>query len=202
MKKWISIGVFAMLSGSGLLFGQRTEIRFHHIGLEEGLSHSLVSSVAEDSLGFLWFGTQDGLNRYDGYGFHTYYKGNSNRAPSDSWISRLYVDRANQMWIWYTGKGIERYDPFSETFHQYFADSLSTGSISSTSIVTGSQLIYNVFMEDSDGSLWIGTDHGLNRYLREEDAFEVFLSDPEDPRTLSNNEIITLSEDREGYVWI
>ena len=184
------------------LRGQQSEIRFHNIGVDEGLSHSLVSTVAEDSLGFIWFGTQDGLNRYDGYSFKTYFKGNDNRSPSDSWISSLYVDQYNQIWIWYFGIGFERFNPFSETFHQYKPDSLIPGSISSNINVNVENLLYKEFFEDSDGTLWIGTDRGLNRYNRSDYTFEVFLHDPTDPGSLSNDHIVSITEDIEGYLWV
>ena len=184
------------------LHGQQTEIRFHNLGVGDGLSHSLVNSIAEDSLGFIWFGTQDGLNRYDGYEFKTYYKGSDNRSPSDSWITSLYFDRANQLWICYNEVGLERFDPFTETFHPYHADTLIPGSISSTSYVSGAHDMYRHFFEDSDGMLWIGTNRGLNRYNREDDSFEVYLHNPEDPGSLSDNRIITISEDLRGFLWI
>ena len=65
-------------------------IRFHNIGLADGLSHSLVFTFLEDDLGFLWFGTQDGLNRYDGYEFKVYHAGKSNRSPSKTG-SRTFI---------------------------------------------------------------------------------------------------------------
>jgi signal transduction histidine kinase/ligand-binding sensor domain-containing protein/AraC-like DNA-binding protein len=195
-------GILLLVTISGELRGQYSEIRFHHIDVEDGLSHSLVLDMEEDSLGFLWFGTQDGLNRYDGYEFRTYYKGSSNRTPSDSWIRTLYTDRHNQLWIWYTGLGIERYDPVSEKFHRYEADRSVPGSISSTSHMSGQELTYEFFFEDSDGALWIGTNDGLNRYHREADTFEVFRHSPEDVHTLSNNRISAIAEDNMGFLWV
>jgi len=196
------LGILLLVATAGELRGQESEIRFHHIDVEDGLSHSLVMAMEEDSLGFLWFGTQDGLNRYDGYEFRTYYKGSSNRTPSDSWIRTLYIDRHNQLWILYTGLGLERYDPVSETFHRYEADRAVPGSISGTIFNSSPGLSDEFFFEDSDGALWIGTDDGLNRYHREADTFEVFLHSPHDVHTLSDNRISSIAEDSLGLLWV
>ena len=185
-----------------MLQAQQSEIRFHHIGNREGLSHSLVLSIVEDSLGFIWIGTQDGLNRYDGYGFRTYYKGDSHRSPSDSWVSDLYIDNSNQLWITYSGVGLDRFDPLTETFYTYLPDSLSEGSISSNLFSPGQTSLSRSFFEDSDGHLWIGTANGLNLYHRSEDTFTIFRHDPEDPHSLSDNRIVHLFEDAGGFLWV
>src|SRR5512147_1605673 len=63
-------------------------LRFDHIGIEQGLSQSSVQAIFQDSLGFLWFGTQDGLNRYDGYTFKTYKPDpDAPNSLSDRWIN-------------------------------------------------------------------------------------------------------------------
>ncbi len=203
LKKRSYLYLFLLfIHGFGNLQGQRSEIRFHHLGVDDGLSHSLLSSVEEDSLGFLWFGTQDGLNRFDGYEFRTYFKGASLRTPSDSWIKGLYMDGHNQLWIWYNGSGLERYDPVSETFRRYHADPDVPGSISSEISTSGNNIVYDDFFEDSDGDLWIGTEQGLNRYHREDDTFEVFLYDPAVPGSLTHNQISSITEDDRGSLWI
>lgn len=194
--------IFVFLNACLFLHGQQTEIRFHHIGTEDGLSHSLVSSILEDSLGFLWFGTQDGLNRYDGYSFRTYYKGKTSRSPSDSWISQIYTDKRNQLWIIYSGLGLERFDPETETFHTYLPDPGIEGSISSNSFTGGQPSMSKIFFEDSEGRLWIGTDRGLNLYNREEDSFTHYLNDPDDSSSLSDNNVVTLFEDSKACLWV
>jgi ligand-binding sensor domain-containing protein len=199
MRKILS---FLFLAGISMhIAGQKSDVRFHHIGVDEGLSHSLVFSIGEDTLGFIWFGTQDGLNRYDGYQFKTYFKGETIRDPSDSWISSLYIDSHQQMWIRYSGSGLDRYDPVRETFHAYRADSLK-GSISSTASISGENRISSGFYEDRSGKLWIGTDKGLNRYLRESDSFITYRSYEHDEGTLSSDQIVSITGDRNGYLWI
>ncbi|MFO7935182.1 MAG: two-component regulator propeller domain-containing protein [Bacteroidales bacterium] len=202
MKKPVLIWLCLICTCLQFVYGQNPEIRFHNIGIRDGLSHSLVTSVAEDSLGFLWFGTQDGLNRYDGYEFKTYFKGSGNRHPSDSWVSNLYMDSHNQLWIWYQGIGLERFDPFREKFYTYKPDSLDPGSISSNTYPSGHVLRYSVFFEDPDGTLWIGTDNGLNRYNRDNDIFEIVRHNPGDPSSLSDDRIISITGDQEDHIWI
>ena len=201
MKRLI-LPIFLSLSALLAIHGQRSEVRFHHLGVEDGLSHSLVSSIVEDTLGFLWFGTQDGLDRYDAYGFRTFYKGDNRRSPSDSWIIDLYVDSHNQLWITYSGIGLERFDPQTETFYNYLPDPGIEGSISSNSLSSGSKSNNRLFFEDSDGQLWIGTNYGLNLYNRDDDSFIQYLSDPDDPASLSDNRVLTIFECSEAYLWV
>lgn len=183
------------------LKAQQSNVRFHQISLEEGLSHSLVSRMLEDDLGFLWFGTQDGLNRYDGYEFKIYYADKTNKTPSKNWISDIYKDRSGQIWIFYRDKGLDRFDPFSETFFSYTNRSGDSTSISSNSSFAG-VMSSNKFIEDNDNTLWIATDKGINRYVRETDSFEPFEFDPLDETSISDNRVICFAEDSTGYLWI
>ncbi len=204
MKSPFPLQVLAVVFCSSFLTlqAQRSEIRFNHLGNEDGLSHSLVTGIAEDSLGFIWIGTQDGLNRFDGYSFETYYQGPTNRSPSDSWISDIYMDRCSQLWITYSGVGLDRFDPLTETFHSYLPGPPGSGSISSNIFGPGQPTISRRFFEDSDGQLWIGTNNGLNLYNREEDSFSIFQHRPGDSKSLSDNRITTLFEDQDGTLWV
>ena len=202
--RWVKFQFILCLLGTQVtLMAQDPYLRFHRIGLEDGLSHSIVSSIVEDDLGFLWFGTQDGLNRYDGYEFKVYYAGPSNKSPSNSWIRDMYRDQFDQIWLYYEGSGIERFDPIRETFHPYKPDNTLPGSISSN-VYPGSteNFNYSLFYEDAERNLWIGTDKGINRYIREEDRFESFLHDPGDPNSLSDDRIIFITGDHENQLWI
>jgi len=184
------------------LQGQASALRFHHINVEDGLSHSLVSSMAEDSMGFIWLGTQDGLNRYDGIRFKSYYRGSGPRSPSDSWFSRLYIDRYQQMWLSYNGRGIERFDPHTETFYPYVPDASDPHSISSDAMSSNGGDTDGIFLEDSQGRLWIGTNGGVNLYVRERDAFQSFRHDPANPASLSHDQVEDLIEAADGSIWI
>lgn len=119
-----------------------------HIGLEEGLSKSAVTALLQDESGFIWIGTYDGLNRYDGYQFKIYRPDASNPASlSDNYIQCLLQDTRQNIWVG-TKKGLDQYDPVTETFQRITLS--ETRSVEVTSLC-----------EDITGKLWIGTTQGL-----------------------------------------
>ena len=86
-------------------------LRFDRISLEQGLSQSTVFCMLQDSQGFMWFGTEDGLNKYDGYTFTVYKHDPENpNSLSDYWISAMLEDRSGTLWIGTPEGGLERYD--------------------------------------------------------------------------------------------
>jgi signal transduction histidine kinase/ligand-binding sensor domain-containing protein/AraC-like DNA-binding protein len=185
-----------------LLHSQSSDIRFHNIGLQDGLSHTLVSDMVEDDLGFLWFATQEGLNRYDGYEFKIFSAAKGPGNPSKTWITNLYKDHFGQIWIYYQGGGIDRLDPETETFYKYLPDASKPENISINSPMASDVLLYEVFFDDSAGNFWIGTNKGLNKYNRTTDSFITYLSDPNDENSLSDDRITFISEDVFQNLWI
>jgi len=129
--------------------------RFERISIEQGLSQSTVSCIFQDSRGFLWFGTEDGLNKYDGYKFtvFTLYPDNPNGLSSNSVLS-IYEDRDSTLWIG-TRAGLNKFSRDTEQFVRYMSDSRNEKSISDDRIWC--------ILEDSRRNLWIGTWTGLNR---------------------------------------
>jgi len=112
-------------------------IRFTHIGLEEGLSQSSVYSIVQDAQGFVWFGTEDGLNRYDGYNFKVFRPdANDPSSLSDRWISTLAADSEGNLWIGTRQGGLNFYDAKTGKFTHYIHDSKVSGSLSSDRVLT------------------------------------------------------------------
>ncbi len=169
-------------------------LHFRHISSDNGLSQNTINCIFQDSQGFLWFGTQDGLNKYDGYTFEIFKKqsGETN-SISHNWIWDIHEDKSGIFWI-ATWWGLNRYDPGSGTFTRYLPDD-TPGSISNSRPTA--------IEEDLFGNLWIGTwGGGLNLYLPESDRFTVFRHDQNDINSISNNFIRTLYLDRSGILWI
>ncbi len=201
--KWKSFFIGCLFVTLGVHSGAQTNgIRFHNISTDEGLSHSLTGDMVEDSLGFLWIATQDGLNRYDGSEFKSYYKGENARSPSDSWINNMYIDRFNQIWLYFGPGGFDRFDPFTETFHQYRQEYTKSGSISSNFLHDQASIHSTFCLEDEAGTLWIGTDNGLNRYNRQEDIFELAALGTGEGVSSGSVRINCLEEDLEHQILI
>lgn len=173
-----------------------TSVRFKHITMEEGLANSRVLSILQDRRGFMWFGTGEGLDRYDGYDF-TLYQADANdpRTLSSNVIWALYEDQAGYLWVGTDGGGLNRFDPTTETFTRYLPDLADAKSISDSTVIS----IY----EDREGVLWVGTLRGgLNRFDRESQTFTHYQNDPNDTQSLGGNEVSDIVEDAAGTLWI
>ncbi|MCP4654788.1 MAG: SpoIIE family protein phosphatase [bacterium] len=185
------------------LRSQEQELRFQKITMEDGLPESRVLQILQDRLGFLWFGTTNGLVRYDGYGFTTY-----KPDPEDPYslsgrlIRSLVEDRAGRLWIGTMSGGLNRFDRERERFIHYRHDRGNPESLSSDSV--------NAIREDGEGVLWIGTGNmeipdpggGLDRFDPQSGTFQRYQHDPEDPASLSRGPVTSIREDRDGGLWV
>ncbi len=179
---------------------ERTPYRFEHISVDQGLSQSTVTSIIQDKTGFMWFGTGDGLNRYDGYTFKIFSRDPSDTSSlSDNGVSALLEDRSGVIWVG-TGNGLNRFDDTTETFTHYSSQTTDAASISNNEIVT--------IMEErepysSGGAvLWVGTKKGLNRFTVANGKFERFMNDTANPASISADHISAMLRDAKGRLWI
>lgn len=171
-------------------------IRFTNLSLEQGLSQSAVNCILQDHRGYMWFGTQDGLNRWDGYDF-TVYKNDPQNAESLSGnvIWALHEDGDGSLWIGTDGGGLARLNLHTNSFSALRNDPANAASLSSNRVRS--------IAETPDGALWVGTDGGgLNRLDRKTGALVRFLHDPSKPDSLGNDRIRALAVDAKGTLWI
>jgi signal transduction histidine kinase/ligand-binding sensor domain-containing protein len=183
-----------LISGSILSPGQN--LRFENISLEEGLSQSTVFATVQDHQGFLWFATEDGLNRYDGYDF-TIYKHDPADPFSlrDNWILSLLVDQSGTLWIGTREGGLDRYDRESDQFIHYQYDPGDPASLNDNEVTA--------LYQDRAGFIWAGTHNGgLNIFDPEDEVFTHYQHDPDDANSLSSNSVTIIFEDSEGIFWI
>ncbi len=177
-----------------LLYSQTQSIKFEKIGSRKGLSQASIHCIYQDSRGFIWIGTESGINRYDGYDFIVYTPDAKDpRSLSNNWVYTVYEDRTGNLWIG-TDNGLNRFNREKETFTHYFHDPEKPNSISSNRVFT--------IFEDRSGRLWIGTDNGLNRFNREDESFKRYRHDPENSQSLSDNRIHAIIEDHSNVLWI
>jgi ligand-binding sensor domain-containing protein/signal transduction histidine kinase len=194
IQKRLLIILFFLSLGTTLLTAQIGGSKFERITGTSGLSLSTVRSILQDKTGFLWFGTDDGLNRYDGYSFKIY-----KRQPHDSnslshnMIWCLLEDRNEVLWIG-TEMGLNSFDPKKERFQRYLNESDQTNSLSHPSV--------RALCEDLNGDIWVGTNNGLNRLNQKTGKFEQFYTSPADKTSLSDSRIRYLFVDSEGTLWI
>ena len=124
-------------------------------GIPEGLSQSSALAMVVDTSGFIWVGTQDGLNRFDGYQFTQFrHEPSNSNSISANRIASLYNDSKDRLWIGtYTG-GLNILDKSTGIFTRYNHDIRDTTSLWANNV--------NAIVEDEDGNFWIGTDRGIN----------------------------------------
>ena len=173
----------------------QNEIKFDRISIEKGLSQSSVYCIFQDHLGYMWFGTEDGLNKYDGYNFTVYkpVEGDSS-SISHNVVYSIFEDTKKNLWIG-TFDGLNKYDFNTNSFTHYKHDLYDKNTISGNYILS----IY----EDKSGELWIGTNgSGLNRYNPDNDTFTRFQNKAGDKNSLSHNTVKTIFEDQAGELWI
>ena len=171
-------------------------LRFEHLSLEDGLSQNAVLSMLQDRQGFLWFGTQDGLNRYDGYNF-TVFKTDPENPSSISLASILDIeeDPDGLLWLGTWGGGLNRFDPATGKAVRFQNDPSAADSL-------GNDVVASVF-GDSQGRLWIGTmGGGLNRLDRQTGRFVRYVHDSADPNSIASDYVSTIVEGSDGALWI
>ncbi len=180
---------------------QTQDVSFHHLTINEGLSQNAVFAILQDQKGFMWFGTKDGLNRYDGYSF-TVYQHNSfdSTSLSSSYVTALFEDSRGFIWAGTLDAGLNLFHRDHDRFQRVplFADSAQSqepGKIQSIA-------------EDATGALWIATDgdgvfriqspHGTAGAMR----IRQYVHNPRTPGSLSHTTARALLVDSKGAVWL
>jgi signal transduction histidine kinase/ligand-binding sensor domain-containing protein/DNA-binding response OmpR family regulator len=180
---------------AGQLKAQKLSLKFKHITSTQGLSNNTVETIYQDARGFMWFGTRDGLNRFDGNKITVFKNRPGDPASiSDNYIRCMVKDVHQALWVG-TINGLNKFDPYRNTFKRYKHDPLRKGSLSGngiTCIYTGKK-----------AELWIGTDGGgLDLYDAKKDNFKHFRHKENDPNSLQSDEVNCLYEDSKRNLWI
>ena len=173
--------------------GQDEYMRFKRITINEGLSLSSVYIIYQDSKGFMWFGTEDGLNKYDGrtitiYGATT----DQHYLLADKWIELIYEDKSGMIWLGSRG-GLTMFNPRGGNFTVLKHDPESSTSLSNDTV--------SAIITDLKNDVWVGTYRGVNRIDRFTGEAEQIRPDEEELQGLASR-ITGFALDRSGLLWI
>lgn len=171
-------------------YGQSPSI-FKKIDQSNGLSNSRITDVVQDSLGFFWIATKNGLNRYDGAEVKIYNKQNSNLGGND--IADLLIDHTGRLWIATLGGGLSLYDQKLDEFTTFRHRLGDHTSIPSNQI--------NTILETSSSTLWLGTENGLSKLDLKTKHFKRYAVN-DNQTTISHNSITSLFIDKKNNFWV
>lgn len=173
---------------------QPANIAFKHIGIEQGLSNSTIESIFQDSRGFIWLGTRDGLNRFDGHQFQVFrhQPGDSN-SITDNYITSIREDGDGQLWIG-TMNGLSRFNPKLNQFKRFRHQDNKAGSLGHNHI--------SAIHIDRRGRLWISSfGGGIYRLDRTLQQFVKIPTLRQANKAAIENFVHTLFEDSHGNLW-
>lgn len=173
------------------------DYHFKQISLTEGLSQSSINAIGQDENGFLWLGTQDGLNRFDGNEF-TVYKNIpfDSSSLAENFITAISVDKKNQLWVGTMNEGLHLFHPETQTFSRFY-HSNDKNALSKNNITK----IYT----DNNGRVWVGTTNGLNLIIQKDNktTFKKFQYNPNLARSFPDiNYINEIFVDTKNQLWL
>ncbi len=173
-------------------------IDFDHISLEDGLSQNNVYWILQDYKGFMWFGTEDGLNMYDGYKFKVFKPDPDNpHSISDGYIFSIFEDSSLTLWIGTGSGGLNRFDRETGRFKHYLHQVDNPNSLSYNCVTSIREC------SKHPGKLWLGTrGGGLNKFDIKTETFTHYRYIRDDPHGLGHDKIYQIYEDRSGTLWI
>ncbi|MDF9799331.1 signal transduction histidine kinase/ligand-binding sensor domain-containing protein/DNA-binding response OmpR family regulator [Catalinimonas alkaloidigena] len=179
---------------------QYSNLKFEEFSTMEGLSSSTCLEVFQDSEGFIWVGTIDGLNKYDGYGFEIFRPEIGNpKSISSNRVSSIAEDSAGNLWIG-TTNGLNVFDKEHKSFYR----------INLQDAPKGRYLINTVFYDSAKNKLWVGTKNGLymatlvnyDTQRGEWPDFRHFTHSSKNEQTIDHNDISSIFADAEGNIWV
>ncbi|CAM2070024.1 Response regulator [Sulfidibacter corallicola] len=181
--------------GPGLMAQQKT-LHFARYDDQAGLSQNSALSLHQDRKGYIWIGTQDGLNRFDGYTFRTFKNVPGDpHSLSDDWVWVIDEDRNGTMWVGTHSGGLNRFHRDTERFDRYPADRANPDMLADAEV--------RAFYQDPQGTIWVGTRHGgLHRLRADGRGFDRLNRTVPGGPDMSRAFVTEILEDRSGLLWV
>lgn len=192
--RWLFCLLLLFIIRSGVAQGDWPSIHFDHLTIGEGLSHNTVYCLLQDQYGYIWIGTQNGLNRYDGYDFEVF-RSNVGQKGNNGFVGKgvtaLFEDSKGNLWVGTRKNGIN----LRENLDDYFVNLNNDPAFSG---IAGSEIAS--FFEDSSGNIWIATiNKGVLKYNPEKKTSIQFT---QEGNNLFNNLAFDVIEDENGTIWV
>jgi PAS domain S-box-containing protein len=170
------------------------DFKFKYITVEDGLSQGSINCIFQDSRGFLWFGTKQGLNKYDGFNIDIFdHDPFDPSSLSNNNVSCVTEDKNGDLWVG-TSAGLNKFDYDLQNFKRFLSNPLDQNSLMDEVIIS--------LLVDSEGIVWIGTELGLDRFDPESGIFRHFRYDSDNPDSLGQGRVQLLFEDKNGKLWV
>jgi signal transduction histidine kinase/CheY-like chemotaxis protein/ligand-binding sensor domain-containing protein len=187
IKLFLSYVLLFLLGIPLIAHAQISDVRFRHISIEQGLSNSTITCVFQDSRGFMWFGTRDGLNRYDGSKVVIYRNKPADKTTiSDNFINCIYEDAAHKLWVG-TNYNLNRFDPVTNTFSRSGFNNIAVSTICG----------------QDDTHLWVGTQgNGVSLLDTKTGKTQHFNHNKQINSGISCDTVNTLYKDGKGTLWV
>ena len=174
------------------VYSQNLDLPFENFSIDEGMP-TVTNYILQDRTGYLWFATNSGLYKHDGYNFSSYkHDLDDSNSLFDNTLSTLYEDKKGIMWIG-THLGLEKFDRTKNTFIHYTPNPSGIEK-------DASNYVYAI-CEDKYGMLWVGTADGLYKFNKAAEKFTSIRYDSTDPGSISHNNFGAIYEDKEGSLW-
>jgi signal transduction histidine kinase/ligand-binding sensor domain-containing protein len=169
-------------------------LQFKHLTVADGLSSSIVVSVVQDYKGFMWLGTYEGLNRYDGAAMVVYKNipSDSTSLPSDL-VRSIFEDRRKNLFVGTAG-GLAQYNRDLDCFKNFRYDTASA--------LFGNKSLVLRITEDTIGNLWLATENGLIYFDRLNNKISTYQHDPSNPGTICDSYVDVVYFDKTGRLWV
>lgn len=181
------VGITVLTPINKLSYAQSKNLIFNNINIEQGISRSTIEDIFQDSEGYIWLGTNDGLNRYNGYEFKIYNYEEYQNSISHNGITDITEDKYGNIWV-NTVSGVNKINKKTEKISNYTEINGKIKEDSTTEIIV-----------TKDNNILVGTYEGLNIYNAKEDRFDIIL---EQKDGILSSCIYSIDEDINGNIWI